>query len=494
MTSIARELIAYVGELTVTSGDHAGELWDVLPWQRRFLRGAFGTPGPAALSIGRKNGKSAVVASVACAVADPDGPLHGPRREAVCVASSFAQARIIFEDVLAMLRVRTGGLPARDWRVQDSANSAMVEHRASGARVRCVGSDPRRAHGLRPYIALLDEPAQWERTKSDRMYAAIRSAMAQGGKLIALGTRSSNPAHWFSRLLRGDDGYAQLHACEPDVPLTVKALRKANPSYDHLPGLRALIAEELREARRDPAALIRVRALHANAGVDEVATMHLVDATAWAKSEDATAEPDGMCSWGVDLGENVSMSAIAAYWPRSGLIRAVAAFPRQPSLAERGLRDGVGADYQLMAERGELLRLGEHTVDVAELLRVALRRFGPPAALTCDAWRAADLREALHDTRFPPAQLVTRRNGPKDGSEDARAFARAVLDGDVRHEGSLLIDASLREAVLQTDTAGNAWLTKRRANVSRDDVAAACMLAVSTGTSGPERTRSQRTG
>ena len=31
----------------------------------------------------------------------------------------------------------------------------------TGARVRCIGSDPRRAHGLAPVLVLADEPAQW---------------------------------------------------------------------------------------------------------------------------------------------------------------------------------------------------------------------------------------------------------------------------------------------------------------------------------------------
>ena len=41
------------------------------------------------------------MAALASAVVDPAGPLGGPRREVVCVAASFEQSRIIFEDVLS---------------------------------------------------------------------------------------------------------------------------------------------------------------------------------------------------------------------------------------------------------------------------------------------------------------------------------------------------------------------------------------------------------
>ena len=78
-------LIDYIGGLVLAGGDHDGAPFDVLPWERRFIRGAFGQPGHAALSVARGNGKSALVAAIAAAVADPDGPLHGNRREVVCV-------------------------------------------------------------------------------------------------------------------------------------------------------------------------------------------------------------------------------------------------------------------------------------------------------------------------------------------------------------------------------------------------------------------------
>ena len=42
--------------LTITQGAGAGEPFRLLPWQRRFLRGAFAVEGDAALSIARGNG------------------------------------------------------------------------------------------------------------------------------------------------------------------------------------------------------------------------------------------------------------------------------------------------------------------------------------------------------------------------------------------------------------------------------------------------------
>ena len=173
------------------------------------------------------------------AIVDPAGPLHGTRREAVAVASSFSQSRIIFEDVLAFLRARYDLSDRAIWRTQDSENRAMVEYRPTGARVRTIGSDPSKAHGLRPALVLADEPAQWDSAKRDRMLAAIRTGLGKvpNSKMICLGTRPSDDGHWFSKMLEdgGTATYSQCHGVDPDdSPFRISTWRKANPSLDHL--------------------------------------------------------------------------------------------------------------------------------------------------------------------------------------------------------------------------------------------------------------------
>ena len=79
------------------------------------------------------------------------------------MASSFEQARISFEHILAFM-----GDNRDRWRAWDTAQQARIEDRKRGVRVRCIGSDPRRAHGLAPVLILADEPAQWPDNTGDR--------------------------------------------------------------------------------------------------------------------------------------------------------------------------------------------------------------------------------------------------------------------------------------------------------------------------------------
>ena len=480
------ELIRWVEGLTLSGGDLDGSAFTCWNWEKRFIRGVFSRPGDGALAIARGNGKSALLSAVASAVVSPSGPLHGPRAEVLCVASSFQQSRIIFEDVLRWVGQLHDLENRKVWRRQDSSQLAVLEHRLSGSRIRCLGSDPRRAHGLRPTLALLDEPAQWPPGSADKMLAAVRTALGKtpGSRLVALGTRSDSETHWFSKLLRTAD-YSQVHAARPDdPPFLLSTIRRANPSLEYLPSLKARILSEREDARADPDQLAEWKAYRLNLGVSDVSVSVLLDADAWRRAEGEEAEGRGGAVWGVDLGSGQAMSAVSAYFP-SGRLDAIAAFPELPGLKERGLADGVGRQYLEMFDRGELLTVGRRVADVRSLLSEALGRFGRPVAIVSDRWRESELRDALEALSFPQAALVSRGQGYRDGGEDVRHFRRAFLEGRVAPAPSLLMTAAMSEARTISDAAGNEKLSKAteggRRRRAKDDAAAAAVLAVAAG-------------
>ena len=482
----------YLSELTVTQGRLAGQPFTVLPWQTRFVRGAF-APGvqAAALSVGRGNGKTTLLAGIAAATLD--GPLAVPRGETVIVASSFEQARIGFEHIVSFMGDKLADKGR--WKVWDTAQQARIEDRKTGARVRCIGSDPRRAHGLAPVLVLADEPAQWPETTGERMVAALRTAAGKQphSRFVALGTRPADPEHWFSKMLTGGADYAQSHAAKAGDPaFQMRTWRKANPSLAAMPDLLAAIRNEAIRAKADPAMLASFEALRLNLGTSDTEVATLLSAGLWASIE-GEAERAGPCVWGIDLGTSAAQSAVAAYWPGSGRLECLAAFPAEPSLAERGLRDGAGGLYGECARRGELILAGQRSVDVAMLLEAALERLGRPSRVAADRWREAELRDALDGAGVPPAAYSSRGMGFRDGAEDVRGFRRGCADGRVAPVPSLLLRSAMAEARTVSDAAGNAKLSKgsqggRRLR-ARDDAAAAAILAVAEGVRQPARQR-----
>ena len=145
--TVRTDLLDYLGGLIVTQGRYLGRPLEVYPWQRRFVGGLLRpTTHSAGLSVGRGSGKTTLLSGIAAATLD--GPLMVPRGETIIVASSFDQGRLAFEHVQAFMASKLRD--KKRWKVWDTAQQARIQDRRTGARVRVIGSDPRRAHGLAP--------------------------------------------------------------------------------------------------------------------------------------------------------------------------------------------------------------------------------------------------------------------------------------------------------------------------------------------------------
>ena len=222
----------YISGLTIGQGRRAGQSFKLHGWQRRFLSGAFGQPGDAALSMGRGNGKTTFAAAIACAAVDVGGPLVAPMAECLLVASSFDQGLIAFRHMLHFL-APTLERHGRRFRIQDSANRATITDRKTGAMVRVLGSDPRRLHGAAPKLLLLDEVAQWPPERVQAMLAALRTSRGKipDSRALWLGTRPAAEEHPFERALNGHGvGFRLCYAAPKDAPpFHRRTWKKAQP-------------------------------------------------------------------------------------------------------------------------------------------------------------------------------------------------------------------------------------------------------------------------
>ncbi len=489
MPATHTELIRYIEGLTLAQGRFKGQPFKLHPWERRFLRGGFAPDVvTAALSLARANGKSVLVAGIGAACVDIGAPLVEQNAECVIVASTFAQGKIIFKHLHDFVQP-TLDKHGRRFRVSNSLNTASIEDRDTGASVRVMGNKPKSLHGLQPRLIISGEIAQWELGLIDASLSALETSMGKipDARMLTLGTRASSPEHPFERMLNGGADYSQIHAAQPDDDIfKVRTWHKANPSMRYMPDLRLAIERDASKARDDASMIPRFESLRLNKGVSDVVEALLISAGAW-RSIEAAQPPDVKSNYilGIDLGQNAAMSAAAAYNPLTKGLDCFAVFPANPSLAERGLRDGVGGLYTDMANRGELLVAGDRVSDVGRLLAECVRRWGRPAAVVCDRWREAELRQELTAAQFPSgAAVITRGQGFKDGGEDVRDFRRAVLDGMVVSPVSLLLRSAIAEARVTSDAAGNSKLAKKSdggRRHGRDDAVAASILAIAHG-------------
>ena len=460
---------------------YAGLHLDLFPWEIRFLHHLARTEGDVALSVARGNGKSALCAAIGAAVID--GPLRQDGAEVVLVASSFAQACIMGRDVVAYLGDRLDDRTT--WRKRDNNAVFEIEHLPTRARLKAIGADPRRAHGLRPLLVLCDEPAQHPPNTSEAMLAALRTGLGKfpGSRLIALGTRPGDDSHWFARMLQEPN--ATVYAARPeDPPFHRRTWKRANPSLDYFPHLEARLRIEAKDAKRDPVALASFEALRLNKGCADIVESHLLQPGTWKEAEGKAAAVGGWVL-GIDLGTTEAMSAASGFWPETGRLDAVACFGDDPDVKARGLRDGVGSLYAKMESRGELVLSAGRVSDLRTLIDEVWERWGKPSAIVCDRWREAELRKALARAGWPRVPLVVRGMGFKDGGEDVRDFLAAFLRGLVTPDRNLLLASAMASCRTVSDPAGNRKVAKGaqggRHSRSRDDAAAAAILAVALG-------------
>ena len=481
------DLVKFAESLTVTQGDHVGELLTVLPWQREFLADVEATAGELALSVAAGAGKTTLMATVAAA--GVAGPLVKPRAAVILVAASFGQACIGFDHAAAFLQPEFEADPER-WRYLRSEQTALIQDRVTGAELRAREAAPNTLHGAAPALVIADEPAQWKPTQAPRLYSAIRSRLGKvpGARLVAIGTRPDDAAHWFARLLKR---HGSTYTAHPEAdPFDPETWHAANPSLVHFPELLRTYQREAAEAEADPSLLPAFRALRLNQGTADHEVHVLIAAAAWEACEaDLIPERRGPLVLAFDLSGGDAMTAAAAYWPASGRLEALAAFPELPDLRERSRTDG--ADYERMHHDGDLLVIGRRVVDVA------LDCWGRPVRIVADYHHERELRQALDTADFPPAVLVTASmGGLKDSPGRVRDFRRAVKGGRVWCLPRLLIRSSMGNARTVSDSMGEERLIKGgvsgRKRTARDDVAVAIVAAVSEGARLPKPPRRRR--
>ena len=482
--------LRYSRNLPVSQGRRAGEMLELMDWQKNFAAGALADDcHVAALTMARGGGKSTFLGAIGAAAVG--GPLAKPRGDVIIVASSFSQARTTWEHGYWFAKPQIEADKKR-WRVVDNTHRAEIEDRETGARLRALPADPARLHSLAPSLVIVDEPAQQAPTKTDRIYAALETSLGKipDSRLIAIGTRPADSSHWFERLLNGEADYSQAYFCEPGAELTEANFRQANPSYDHMPDLRAVYRAEAAKVGQDSSLRPQFDALRLNAGVIDFGRDMLLQPPELAALEtDQLPEPDGGYVLGFDLGSGWSQSAACAAW-QNGRTEVLAAWPRIPSLTERALADQQAPGYyEQWAIEGSLITLGERVVDVGDLVGECLRRWGEPETVVADRWRLKELADAMAQNGLNPAIIRPRGQGFKDGGADVSDFRAAAVDRRIRVPKLKALRGAMSGAVVVGDPAGNWKLHKGlKRSGRRDDIAAAMVLAVA------ESERQRRTG
>ena len=453
-----------------------GEHFQIADWQLRFLRDAL-APGcrEAALSVSRKNGKSALVAVLLLAYLV--GPLHRHGWRGLVVSLTGALAIELRHQVEAI--AASSGLPIEIRRAPFPGEVRGPDR----CKVTILASDKATGHGLGVDLAIFDELGLVPESKRD-LYSAVRSSVsARDGRVVSISILGDPGSIMAEVKARSNDRAVVFH--EYAAPADCK-LDDRSAWYAANPGLGSIKSETYMEdasraALATPADAAAFRSLDLNQPVGPSRETILLPQQ-WDECErgDDLPERDGECVVGLDIGGSASMTACVVAWPRTSRMEVWGGFPCTPDLHSRGQGDAVGRLYERMQEAGELQIYPGRVTDVPAFLEDCADRLAGERVIACgaDRYRKAEVQQAMEraELNWPLVWRGTGASATADGSADVRSFQRMALGGKLHCAPSLMMQAAIADSKIDRDPRGNPALDKARRQ-GRIDALSAAVIA-----------------
>jgi phage terminase large subunit-like protein len=483
--SRAGRVIAFLEELTITSGIKTGNRLRLMGFQRAFIRDVYEIALPdrrrpvrtAVMSMGRKNGKTQLAAGLA--LAHLCGPEAESRGEIYSCANDRAQAGRIFDEMAALIV----GHPYLNARCTMTHFYKHIHDLVTGSVYSALSREAKTKMGLSPSFVVYDELGQ---APDDVLYRAMDSAM--GGRenplMLVISTQAADDNAPMSRLIdyglqvqaktiKDKSFHLSLHAANPDDdPWSRETWKKANPA------LGIFRSEEdierlAMQAQRMPATENSFRNLILNQRV--AAHVRFISPSTWKACAGKPKIPSGAKVYAaVDLGSTRDMSAlILIHQDLEAVFHVQPWFWLPGDIQARADEDRM--PYGEWVKEGLLESAGEATDPAMIAKKIAeLNGIYRIQTLAFDRWRINELKREL-DAIGCRVQLVEHGQGYKDMSPAVDICERYVEQGRLRHGGHPILTMNVANAVVTKDAAGNRKLDKSRATGRIDGLVALCM-------------------
>jgi phage terminase large subunit-like protein len=484
---------AFIENLWITSGVHAGQRFKVRDWQWEQIIKPLYETGPdgrrlkrqALITMPRKQGKTALAAALAlCHLVGPEAE---PRGQVISAASARDQATLLMRECVAFIR----GDRKLAERIIIREHNRTLEDTITGSTFQVLPADAKRAHGLSVSCAIMDEVGQWQ--KRDLYDALVTGGAARKEPLfVTISTQSHDKASLMSELVtygrRVLDGVVEdptflpvIFAAPDDAdPWSEETWHACNPALGDFRSL-----EEMRvaadQAKALPSREPSFRLLYLNQPVD--ASAHFLnrrdwDACAVKLDDDGLFGKAGMlakqrCILGLDLSSTTDLSAVAAFFPGTGDLRVWFWMPAD-NLEEAARRDHV--PYALWVKQGLIEATPGRAIDkrfIAHKLGELVRDYDVQFC-AADRWRLDEIERLLAEDGIK-LKLEPHGQGWKDMGGSVSAFETMVLRGEIKHTGHAVLDYNVACAVTVSDPTGARKLVKDKLNGRIDGLVAAVM-------------------
>lgn len=485
-------VIKFIESLRVTSGTLAGMPFTLRPWQREIIRAWYATKESGErivrtglLSVGRKNGKSALCAALAlCHLVGPEQERRG---QIVVGATDRDQSGLIFDELVAFIEDN----PDFSAICNIKRHEKIIENLENGTKFRALSSDAKKAHGLNPSVVILDELAQWGQGVGRALYDALTTS--QGARkeplLLIIGTQSADDHSLMSSLVdyakavkSGDIDDPAFSGFVFEIPENEDVFDEANwilanPAIGDFRSVEdmRLLAER---AKRMPTLEATFRNLFCNQRVD--AEERWLPMPEWKACIDDDLDVDDLageqCVGGLDLSSVRDLTAFALYWPKSGALKVWTWCPAD-NLRVREERDRV--PYTIWAKEGYIEPTPGPSVNKRTIAyRIAeLCAKYKPECIAFDRWGITELNRVIDEEGIKLPKLEPFGQGYKSMSPATKAFEARVASRKLRTPPNPLLTWAVSNVAISRDAADNKKLNKDKSR-ERIDPAVAAVMAV----------------
>jgi len=470
----------------VPDGAWVGQPIRLRDFQKNFIRKVYRTVGGkrvvrrAVLSMGRKNGKTALISALT--LAHLVGPEARRNVQIFSTAQSREQSSLVYKLFSKMAR-QNPHLLSNLWLKEHTKEALAI---ASGTTYGALGHNPTVAHGLSPMVSVHDELGQADETSL--LYDTLESGMGAHEEPLSfiMSTQASNDTALLSTIIddlkanHDDERYVlELYEADPDCDINDRAQwAKANPALGDFRSLPDLV-EQAERAVRMPSTVPVFRNLVLNQRVNTVQVF--LSSAIWDMNN-APVDVDGLRGMpvyaAIDLSSRTDLTALVAIVPHDGGTFSVLPFFWMPEngLAEREVRDRL--PYRAWVQQGFIKLCPGASIDlrwvVAELAELNQRY--DVRVLGFDRWRVEWLQNAMN-TEGLVMKMEGVNQGYKDMAPALDLFESLAVDAKLRHGGNPVLRHAMANARVAVDPAGNRKLDKSK-SAARIDGAVALAMAI----------------
>jgi phage terminase large subunit-like protein len=469
---------------TVPEGDLVGQLMRLEPFQRKWILAVYDNPHGtrlAILSIGKKNGKTPLIAALV--LAHIAGPEARTNSQIVSGAMSQTQAATVFKYAWKM--VQASPKLAALVRVRPSLKT--LQGLAANVEYRAISRQKKTAHGIAPVLAILDELGQ-VRGPQDDFVEAIETALGayDDGMLIVISTQAAADTDILSTWI--DDQrenpsphtVCHVHAAEdPDCDvMDEEAWRQANPALGVFRSAKdmRLLAEK---AKRMPSFEASFRNLNLNQRVET--SNPLIPRGVWiANSLPPIDHAFSHCDVyaGLDLSSRTDLTALVliAFHEDRWHVKPYFWTPEK-GIHERAKRDRQ--PYALWAKQGLLRTTPGASIDydfVAEDMRDNILPGIKIKSVAFDRWRIDVMKRALERIGYE-LPLENFGQGFHDMAPAVDALESELMNDRVAHGNHPILTMCASNMVVSKDEAGNRKPNKAK-STGRIDGGSALLMAM----------------